>query len=191
MKHQQGRIEVICGSMFSGKTEELLRRLKRANIAKQKVIVFKPLLDNRYSQDSIVSHDKNSIESINIRQANTINTFDLQNIDVIGIDEAQFLDKRIISIVKKLANDGKRVIISGLDTDYKGEPFGSMPNLMSIADEVSKIHAVCMDCGGEANFTFRKPDVKISDTVLVGEKDKYEALCRNCFNEKFNEKNYE
>lgn len=191
MKHNQGRIEVICGSMFSGKTEELLRRLKRAKIAKQKVIVFKPILDNRYAQDSIVSHDKNSIDSINVRFANTINSFDLTNIDLIGIDEVQFMDKRIVPIIKKFADQGKRVIISGLDTDYRGEPFGSMPELMSIADEVSKIHAICMDCGEEANFTFRKPDIKNSDTVLIGEKDKYEALCRNCFNKKYNKKNYE
>ena len=173
-----GKIEVICGGMFSGKTEELLRRIRRAKIAKQKTIVFKPNLDDRYKEDEIVSHDKNTMESIKLKDPINIIKFSIES-DVIGIDEGQFFGDRLISVCEQLANEGKRVIVAGLDLDYKNRPFEPMPSLMAIAEEVMKIRAVCMVCGNEAGRSKRLGSEK--KRVVVGEKDKYEARCRGCF----------
>lgn len=175
---KSGWIEVVCGSMFSGKTEELIRRLKRAKIAHQQVGIFKPLLDNRYHQNNIVSHNETTISASAVANAKSI----LELADafgVIGIDEAQFFDEDILHVVEKLANMGKRVIVAGLDMDYAGKPFGPMPKLLSIANFVTKLHAVCMQCGGAASYSFRIS--KNTDQVVIGEKDHYEARCRSCF----------
>ncbi len=176
--HKAGWIEVITGSMFSGKTEELIRRLKRAQIAKQKVEIFKPVLDTRYSEREIVSHDSSSIESIPVDSAKKI--LDLaMDADVVGIDEAQFFDNDIVEVCNALANNGKRVIVAGLDMDYLGKPFGPMPALMAIAEYVTKVHAICIKCGDLAHYSHRKSS---SDSLIeLGEKDKYEPLCRACF----------
>lgn len=176
--HRPGRIEVICGSMFSGKTEELIRRMKRAKFAKQRVEIFKPALDTRYSQDDVVSHDQNSIPSTPIDSSSSILLLS-SNIDVVGIDEAQFLDQSLIDVCNQLANKGVRVIIAGLDMDFQGNPFGPMPGLCSIADEVTKVHAICVKCGALAYISHRLVDN--NKRVLLGEKLTYEPLCRDCY----------
>ena len=175
-----GVVEVIAGSMFSGKTEELIRRLKRARIARQKVEIFKPAIDIRYSLTEVVSHDENSIQSTPVE--NSANILLLSgNVDVIGIDEAQFFDKGLVEVVVKLANLGIRVIVAGLDMDFKGEPFGPIPELMAIADHVDKVHAICVKCGNIAQFSHRLSNME--QIVLLGEKNVYEPLCRSCFRE--------
>jgi thymidine kinase len=175
-----GSIEVIAGSMFSGKTEELIRRLKRAKIARQKVEIFKPEVDVRFSKTEVVSHDENSIQSTPV--GNSANILLLTgNVDVIGIDEAQFFDKGLVEVVIKLANMGIRVIVAGLDMDFKGIPFGPIPELMAVADHIDKVHAICVKCGNVAQFSHRLSDKE--QTVLLGEKDVYEPLCRGCFRE--------
>ena len=175
-----GVVEVIAGSMFSGKTEELIRRLKRAKIARQKVEIFKPAIDIRYSLTEVVSHDENSIQSTPVE--NSANILLLSgNVDVIGIDEAQFFDKGLVEVVVKLANLGIRVIVAGLDMDFKGEPFGPIPELMAIADHVDKVHAICVKCGNIAQFSHRLSNME--QVVLLGEKNVYEPLCRSCFRE--------
>ena len=173
-----GWIELICGPMFSGKTEELIRRLIRAQIAKQKVSIFKPTTDDRYSEDYIVSHNKRKIKSINVVEPTEI----LQHkeiSDVFGIDEAQFFPNSIIEVTNELAQSGKRIVIAGLEKDYKGNPFGPMSNLMVSAEYVTKVLAICVKCGEPANFSQRIS--KEQNQVVVGETDKYEARCRNCF----------
>lgn len=175
---RRGRIEVICGSMFSGKTEELIRRMKRAIFAKQKVEIFKPALDTRYSEEDIVSHEGNSIASTPIDSSASILLMS-QGYDVIGIDEAQFFDPHITDVCNQLANQGIRVIVAGLDLDFKGLPFGPMPDLLAIADEVSKVHAICVRCGALAYVSHRLVDV--DKQVLLGEKLEYEPLCRECY----------
>jgi thymidine kinase len=175
---RRGRIEVICGSMFSGKTEELIRRLKRAQFARQRVEIYKPAIDIRYSEEDVVSHDSNSISSTPIESSASILLFST-DIDVVGIDEAQFFDKGLVDVCNKLANNGVRVIIAGLDMDYKGIPFGPIPDLCAIADEVSKVHAICVRCGQLAYISHRI--VKNEKRVLLGEKDEYEPLCRECY----------
>ena len=178
-KTKHGCIEVIAGSMFSGKTEELIRRLKRAKIAKQRVEIFKPLIDNRYSPEEVVSHDANAIHSTPVNHSSNILLLATE-VDVIGIDEAQFFDMGLPEICKTLANKGIRVIVAGLDTDFKGNPFGPMPNLMAIAEFVTKIHAICVRCGNLAHYSFRL--TKNEKLVMLGSEEKYEPLCRNCFN---------
>jgi thymidine kinase len=173
-----GTIEVVAGSMFSGKTEELIRRLKRARIARQKVEIFKPVIDVRYSETEVVSHDENSIRSTPVE--NSANILLLAgDVDVIGIDEAQFFDNGIIEVVTKLANNGIRIIIAGLDMDFKGAPFGPIPGLMAVADHITKVHAICVRCGNVAQFSFRFSEKE--QVVLLGEKDIYEPLCRSCY----------
>lgn len=183
LKKKRGSIELICGSMFSGKTEELLRRLKRAKIAKLKVEIFKPKLDSRYSQLEVVSHDNNSILSTPVDSSGSILLY-ADDVDVVGIDEAQFFDEGLIAVCRQLANQGVRVIVAGLDMDYKGEPFGPVPALCAIADEVTKVHAVCVRCGTPAYLSHRL--VANEKRVLLGEKNEYEPVCRNCYNEEVN-----
>lgn len=179
-KTKVGSIEVIAGSMFSGKTEELIRRLKRAKIARQKVEIFKPAIDVRFSQTEVVSHDENSIHSTPV--GNSANILLLTgNVDVIGIDEAQFFDKGLVEVVIKLADLGIRVIVAGLDMDFTGKPFGPIPDLMAIADDITKVHAICVKCGNVAQFSHRLSEKE--QVVLLGEKDVYEPLCRGCFRE--------
>ena len=175
---RRGRIEIICGSMFSGKTEELIRRLKRAKFARQKVEIFKPCVDTRYSEAEVVSHDKNSITSTPIESSASLLLF-TSEIDVVGIDEAQFFDDGLIDVCNQLANQGIRVIIAGLDMDYKGVPFGPMPALCAIADEVTKVHAICVKCGDLAYISHRT--IENDKRVLLGEKEEYEPLCRRCY----------
>jgi len=179
-KKKVGSIEVIAGSMFSGKTEELLRRLKRARIAKQRVEIYKPVIDVRFSNTEVVSHDENSTHSTPVE--NSANILLLSgNVDVVGIDEAQFFDKGLVDVAEKLANMGTRVIIAGLDMNFKGEPFGPIPALMAIADHITKVHAICVRCGNVAQFSHRLSEKE--QVVLLGEKDIYEPLCRGCFRE--------
>jgi len=173
-----GWIEVICGSMFSGKTEELIRRLKRAKIARQKVEIFKPEIDTRYDIQNVVSHDENSIVSSPVQSASQILLL-TNDVDVVGIDEAQFFDNELASVCNTLANNGMRVIVAGLDMDYLGKPFGPMPSLIAIAEDVTKVHAVCMNCGDLANYTHRM--VQDNRLVMLGETDIYEPLCRRCY----------
>ena len=173
-----GWIEVICGPMFSGKTEELIRRLVRAQFAKQKVAIFKPKTDNRYSDDYIVSHNKRKIKSIILESSKQIENYK-NKADVFGVDEAQFFDKNLISICNDLAKSGKRVVIAGLDKDYAAKSFGPISKLMVDAEYVTKVNAICMVCGDPASFTQRISKEK--DLVVVGETDKYEARCRKCF----------
>lgn len=173
-----GSIEVIAGSMFSGKTEELIRRLKRAKIAKLKVEIFKPAIDTRYSAAEVVSHDENSIMSTPVETSGNIMLL-AGDVDVIGIDEAQFFDNGLIEVSVALANMGIRVIIAGLDMDFKGTPFGPIPGLMAVADHITKVHAICMRCGDVAQFSHRFS--KAEKLVLLGEKDQYEPLCRSCY----------
>jgi thymidine kinase len=174
-----GSIEVICGSMFSGKTEELIRRLKRAQIAKLQVEIFKPKTDTRYDETAVVSHDLNSIHSTPVDHSSAILLYG-SNTQIVGIDEAQFFDDELPEVCVKLANKGVRVIIAGLDMDFTGKPFGPIPALMAIAEEVTKVHAVCMKCGGPALFSYRL--VENQNQLLLGEKESYEPRCRVCFN---------
>lgn len=179
IRNPSGWIEVVCGSMFSGKTEELIRRLRRALIAKQKVEIFKPSIDNRYSTDSIVSHNENEIRCTVIQSSQELLLLG-QSVEVVGIDEAQFFDTGLVDVVQYLANRGIRVIIAGLDQDYLGRPFGIMPSLMAIAEYVTKVHAICAVCGNLANHSYRIVQAD-KNTILIGEKDKYEPRCRKCF----------
>ncbi|MCU0375126.1 MAG: thymidine kinase [Chitinophagaceae bacterium] len=172
---RRGWIEVICGSMFSGKTEELIRRLKRARIANLRVEIFKPAIDVRYDEVKIVSHDENAIMSTPIDNSQKILLLS-GDVDVIGIDEAQFFDAEIIRVCQLLASRGARVIVAGLDMDYMGKPFGQMPNLLAIADYITKLHAICVKCGNIASFSHRT--AAKTGQVLLGEKDSYEPLCR-------------
>ncbi|QHV98180.1 thymidine kinase [Spirosoma endbachense] len=174
-----GWIEVICGSMFSGKTEELIRRLTRARIAKLKVRIFKPALDTRYDDVNIVSHSALSIHSTPVQTAGQILAL-AGDCDVVGIDEAQFFDKEIIDVCRALANQGQRVVVAGLDMDFSGQPFGCMPQLMSTAEYVTKVHAICVVCGDIAQYSYRL--VPSQERVLLGETDSYEARCRRCYN---------
>lgn len=175
---QKGQIEVICGSMFSGKTEELIRRLTRARLAKQQVEIFKPSMDTRYHDTFVVSHNETSIRSTPVSFAGDILLLS-GTCDVVGIDEAQFFDKEIVRVVQLLANQGKRVILAGLDMDFEGKPFDPMPELMAVAEYVTKVHAICMTCGGLAAFSYRLSAAK--EKVMLGEKNSYEARCRKCF----------
>lgn len=177
---RNGWIEVICGSMFSGKTEELIRRMNRAIIAKQHVEIFKPAIDNRYHDQNVVSHNENSIRSTPVQFANDILLL-VANSDVVGIDEAQFFDEEIVNVCIKLAESGKRVIVAGLDMDFSGQPFGPMPALMSVAEFITKVHAICAQCGNLASFSYRISSS--TKKVMLGEKDLYEPRCRKCFNE--------
>jgi thymidine kinase len=181
--NRSGWIEVIVGSMFSGKTEELIRRLKRAMLANQTVEIFKPRIDIRYSEDDVVSHNENTIHSSPVDSAGNILMLS-NNVDVVGIDEAQFFDKGLVEVCNRLANEGTRVIVAGLDMDYLGKPFGPIPDLLSIADYITKVHAICPKCGNLAQYTHRKNMDK--KRVLLGEHDTYEPLCRKCFNEAMN-----
>lgn len=174
-----GSIEVICGSMFSGKTEELIRRLKRAQFANQRVEIYKPAIDVRYSDNQVVSHDLHSIPSTPIDSPASMLLLS-SDVEVVGIDEAQFFDETIVEIVQKLANRGIRVIIAGLDQDFAGKPFGPMPALMAVAEDVLKVHAICVKCGSPANHSHRLS--KSDKLVVLGEKDVYEPLCRHCYN---------
>ncbi len=177
---KRGWIEVICGSMFSGKTEELLRRLNRAKIARQKIEIFKPQIDVRYSETEVVSHDEKAIASTPVDSALNILLYVSDDVDVVGIDEAQFFDNNLVDVCNQLANRGIRVIVAGLDMDYMGKPFGPMPQLMAIAEYVTKVHAICIMCGNLAQYSHRK--VKSDKLVLLGETTEYEPLCRECFN---------
>lgn len=177
-RHRPGRIEVVCGSMFSGKTEELIRRMKRAEFARQRVLIFKPAMDTRYSDEDVVSHDHNTIPSTPVDVSSSILLLSA-NIDVVGIDEAQFFDYGLTEVCNELANRGVRVIVAGLDMDFKGQPFGPMPNLCAIADEVTKVHAICVHCGALAYVSHRL--VHNDSRVLLGEKAEYEPLCRECY----------
>jgi thymidine kinase len=176
---KRGSIEVITGSMFSGKTEELIRRLRRAQFAGLKVEIFKPSLDNRYSETRVVSHDDKSIISTPVDNPSAIILL-AGEVDVIGIDEAQFFDSSIVEVCNTLADNGIRILIAGLDMDFMGNPFGPMPALLSIAEYVTKVHAICMRCGNLAQYSFRKSEE--AQVVLLGEKNLYEPLCRHCYN---------
>ena len=178
---KSGAIEVICGSMFSGKTEELIRRMKRAQFAKQSVEIFKPAMETRYSEESIVSHDQNAIPCTPVEHSGNILLLSGGR-DVIGIDEAQFFDDRLPVVCNQLANQGVRVIVAGLDMDFKGNPFGPMPALCAIADDVTKVHAICVECGQLAGYSHRL--VQNEKLVLLGEKEEYQPLCRNCYKNK-------
>lgn len=180
---RKGQIEVICGSMFSGKTEELIRRLNRARIARLKVEIFKPSVDKRYHEQDVVSHNETSIRSTPVNFAGDILLLS-GDCDVVGIDEAQFFDQELVRVSQILANQGKRVILAGLDMDFEGKPFEPMPTLMAIAEYVTKVHAICMKCGDLAAFSYRLSASK--EKVVLGEKDSYEARCRNCFKEERN-----
>ncbi len=173
-----GWIEVICGGMFSGKTEELIRRAKRAHIAGQNVVIVKPAIDNRYSDTDVVSHDESALPGITVDTADQIILL-TSAAKVVCIDEAQFFDNRIVEVANSLANDGKRIIVAGLDMDFEGKPFEPMPNLLAIAEYVTKLHAICVESGMIANFSQRV--VENTDTILVGEKDSYEPRARHCF----------
>ena len=187
-KSETGWIEVVCGSMFSGKTEELIRRLNRAIIANLKVEIFKPVLDIRYHESNVVSHDKKEIRSTPVQFANDILLL-AADCDLVGIDETQFFDAEIVDVSVKLANAGKRVIIAGLDMDYLAKPFEPMNNLMAVAEFVTKTHAICMKCGSIASYTYRLDDSDLQ--VVLGEKDIYEARCRQCYNLGMRSKNGE
>ena len=176
--HRPGRIEVVCGSMFSGKTEELIRRLRRAKVARQRVEIYKPAIDKRYSEEEVVSHDSNAIMSTPIDSSAQILLLS-SDIDVVGIDEAQFFDDGLVDVCNELANRGVRVIVAGLDMDYKGVPFGPIPALCAIADDVQKVHAICVKCGALAYVSHRK--VHGDKRVMLGEMQEYEPLCRDCY----------
>jgi len=182
MRHTHGSIEVICGSMFSGKTDELIRRLIRATIAKQKVQVFKPAIDLRYAAEKVTSHAGANFDAIPVEKAADIHTKLDRDTTVVGIDEAQFLDRDVVNVAQELAGRGVRVLVAGLDMDFRGEPFGSMPELMSMAEHVSKLHAICMTCGDDASRTQRlvngKPARYDDPVVIVGASELYEARCR-------------
>lgn len=175
---KRGSVEVICGSMFSGKTEELLRRLKRAKIAKQEIEIFKPAIDTRYSDIEVISHDKNSIHSTVVEHSSNILLMS-SNTEVVGIDEAQFFDMGLVEVCQQLADQGIRVIVAGLDMDYKRNPFGPMPALCAIADDVEKVHAICVECGRLANYSYRT--VVNDKQVMLGELQEYKPLCRACY----------
>lgn len=175
----RGRIEVICGSMFSGKTEELIRRLRRAKFARQRVEIYKPAIDTRYSEEDVVSHDAHSISSTPVDSARSIPLL-ASEAQVVGIDEAQFFDESLIEVCNQLADQGKRVIVAGLDMDFRGAPFGPMPGLMAVAEDVTKVHAICVRCGGLAHISHRI--VADEHRVLLGEQAEYEPLCRSCYN---------
>ncbi|MDQ1332185.1 MAG: thymidine kinase [Bacteroidota bacterium] len=177
---KRGSLEVITGSMFSGKTEELIRRLRRAQFAGLKVEIFKPSLDTRFSETRVVSHDDKSIVSTPVDNASAILLL-TGDVSVVGIDEAQFFDSSIVDVCSRLADNGIRVIVAGLDMDFMGNPFGPMPALLAIAEFVTKVHAICMRCGNLAQYSFRKSEEE--QIVVLGEKDKYEPLCRTCFNQ--------
>ena len=180
---KRGSIEVITGSMFSGKTEELIRRLRRAQFAGLKTEIFKPSLDKRYSETRVVSHDNKSIISTPVDSPSAILLL-AGNVDVVGIDEAQFFDTSLVDVCNQLADNGIRVLVAGLDMDFMGNPFGPMPALLSVAEYVTKIHAICVRCGNLANYSYRKSeDPRV---VLLGEKDIYEPLCRHCYNKALN-----
>ena len=181
---KSGCIEVVCGSMFSGKTEELIRRLRRAQFANQKIAIFKPSIDKRYSDVEVVSHDFHKITSKPIKEASQMLDIDPE-VQVVGIDEAQFLGEELVDVCQTLADRGVRVIAAGLDTDFKGVPFGPIPKLMAVAEDVQKVHAICVKCGNLANHSHRLS--KSKDLVLLGEKDVYEPLCRECFNKALEE----
>ncbi len=178
---RNGWIEVICGSMFSGKTEELIRRLNRAKIAKQKIEIFKPIIDKRYDEENVVSHDDTSIHSTPVQTAAQIILY-ANDFDVVGIDEAQFFDDELTAICNHLADNGTRVIVAGLDMDYLGKPFGPIPSLLATAEYVTKVHAICMNCGNLAQYSHRI--IADDNLVVLGEKEAYEPLCRKCFLEK-------
>lgn len=179
-QHRRGRIEVICGSMFSGKTEELIRRLKRAQFARQRVEIYKPSIDIRYSEADVVSHDQNAMASTPVdSSAGLLLLADAA--EVVGIDEAQFFDDGLVDVVSQLALRGKRVIVAGLDMDFRGIPFGPMPALCAIAEEVTKVHAICVRCGNLAYVSHRK--VEGERRVMLGEQEEYEPLCRYCYHE--------
>jgi thymidine kinase len=180
---RRGSIEVITGSMFSGKTEELIRRLRRAQFAGLRVEIFKPSLDKRYSETRVVSHDDKSIVSTPVDNASAILLL-AGDVDVIGIDEAQFFDSSIVDVCNQLADNGIRIVVAGLDMDFMGKPFGPMPALVSVAEYITKVHAICMRCGNLANYSFRKSDD--AQVVMLGEKNLYEPLCRNCYNKAIN-----
>ncbi|MEG0498334.1 MAG: thymidine kinase [Alistipes sp.] len=182
---QKGWIEVVCGSMFSGKTEELIRRLKRAKFANQKVEIFKPRVDVRYSEEEVVSHDANAIRSTPVDSPQNILLMSA-DVDVVGIDEAQFFDESIVEVCRQLANSGVRVIVAGLDMDFTGKPFGSMPALMATAEYVTKVHAICVRCGNLAHHSHRLTDD--NNLVMLGEQSTYEPICRHCFTELMNRK---
>ena len=175
---RSGWIEVVCGSMFSGKTEELIRRLKRAKIAKQKVEIFKPAIDVRYDEEDVVSHDESKIRSIPVQNASQI-LFYAEEFEVVGIDEAQFFGNELVEVCDELASKGKRVVVAGLDMDYLGKPFGPIPLLMATAEYVTKVHAICMRCGNLASYSHRT--IKNDKLIVLGETDSYEPLCRKCF----------
>jgi len=180
---QKGSIEVICGSMFSGKTEELLRRLKRAEFAKLNIAVFKPKIDKRYDTQKVVSHDENTTQAIVVEGAKDILKL-TNNAQVVAIDEAQFFDTGLVDVCNTLANAGVRVIIAGLDMDFLGKPFGVIPQILAIAEHITKVHAICVDCSAIANHSFRKTSDK--NLVQIGEKEEYKPLCRNCFTHNMN-----
>ncbi|BDC99867.1 thymidine kinase [Persicobacter psychrovividus] len=182
---QAGWVEVICGSMFSGKTEELIRRINRAIIAKQKVGIFKPAVDTRYAEAEVVSHNANAVVCVPVKNAAEI-LHHINEFEVIGIDEAQFFDLDLVDVANKLANKGKRVILAGLDMDFEGVPFGPMPGLMATAEFVTKVNAICAQCGSVASYSFRT--TMSEEQVVLGEKDAYEPRCRKCYNEGMNEK---
>ena len=175
---RSGWIEVICGSMFSGKTEELIRRLKRAKIANQRVEIFKPKVDTRYDDRKVVSHDENSILATPIKHSTEL--YELtKGVQVVGIDEAQFFDEELVNVIQQLAINGTRIIVAGLDMDFKGRPFGPMPEILAVAEYLTKVHAICSHCGNLATHSYRLSQE--GDTVLLGEKDIYEPRCRTCF----------
>ena len=175
---KRGSVEVIVGSMFSGKTEELIRRLRRAMFAGLKVEIFKPAVDMRYSEDKVVSHDEKSIMSTPVENASSILLL-ASGVEVVGIDEAQFFDNSLVEVCTRLADGGTRVIVAGLDMDFSGRPFGPIPALMAVAEYVSKVHAICVRCGNLANHSYRK--IKSDKVVVLGERDIYEPLCRSCY----------
>jgi len=175
---RSGWIEVICGSMFSGKTEELIRRIKRAKYANQRIVIFKPEKDIRYDSERVVSHDENSLESIPVSKSKDIYRH-VSDVNVVGIDEAQFFDEHLIEVCQKMAVSGIRVIVAGLDMDFKGRPFGPMPSLLSVAEYITKVHAICPHCGNLATHSYRLSQEQ--ETVVLGEKDKYEPRCRVCY----------
>jgi thymidine kinase len=183
LEGKRGSIELITGSMFSGKTEELIRRLRRAQYAGLRVEIFKPSLDTRYSETKVVSHDEKSINSTPVDNASSILLL-AGDVDVVGIDEAQFFDESIVDVCNKLADNGIRILVAGLDMDFMGKPFGPMPALLAIAEYVTKVHAICMRCGNLAQYSHRKSQE--AQVVLLGEKNIYEPLCRSCYNKAMN-----
>tara|TARA_B100001142_G_scaffold179806_2_gene179388 strand:+ start:55635 stop:56210 length:576 start_codon:yes stop_codon:yes gene_type:complete len=180
---QKGSIEVICGSMFSGKTEELIRRIKRAKYAKLNIKIFKPKIDTRYNKDNVVSHDNNFIEAIVVENSNEILSL-IEDARVVAIDEAQFFDDNLFIICNQIADNGIRVIVAGLDMDFLGKPFGPIPQLLAVAEYITKVHAICINCGSIANHSFRK--TQDTELVKIGENNEYKPLCRTCFsNQKY------